>query len=60
MNENRRRAPGWCNQMMYQHWILDREGEGIAEEEELTEKQQERLQRSMASHPSRGPLPHDC
>jgi hypothetical protein len=57
LSTRRRHAQSWCNQVMYRHWILDREEEGIAEEEELTEEQQERLQRSMTWHPSRGPLP---
>ena len=58
MNNNRRRTPSWITAQIYRHWILDREGEEITEEE-LTEEQQERLQRSMACHPSRGPLPQD-
>jgi hypothetical protein len=42
MNNNRRRTPSWITVQIYRHWILDREGEEITEEE-LTEEQQERV-----------------
>ena len=50
----RRRVPGWCNALMYRYWILEREKDWITEEE-LTEEEQKRLERSKAHHPSKGP-----
>jgi hypothetical protein len=47
---------------VYRHVAEEWEGQWPNEEdqvEELTEEEQERLERSMAWHPSRGPLPQD-
>jgi hypothetical protein len=60
-HKEKARVPGWCNQVMYRYWILEREGEWIGgeEEDELSEEEQEQLARSKAHHPSRGPQPQD-
>jgi hypothetical protein len=49
----KRHTPGWCKEEMYRHWVLERKGEAITEEE-LTEDVQERIERSKQWHPSRG------
>jgi hypothetical protein len=56
MSRPRRRIPRWVNQMMYRHRVLEREGEyvGDGQEEELSEEEQQRLERSKAHHPSQG------
>jgi hypothetical protein len=53
MNRNRRHTPSWWKQRIYRIWVLEREG---TTEEELTEEEEQKLERSKAWHPSRGPL----
>lgn len=54
----RRRTPAWCKDQIYRYWVLQREGEYLTEEE-LTEEEHKRLERSKKWHPSQAPAPKD-
>jgi hypothetical protein len=55
MTMARKKRYPWTREL-YRYWILDREGEyvGDGKKKELSEEEQQRLERSKAHHPSQG------